>query len=134
MRYTTNLMILLWFQTADVDHGPSETGVIIPVLVTVFYEALCPDSKSFITKHLLPIMERGSRLVTVSLVPYGKAKVSIFYLTINISHLPLAMTVQFCFVLDFFLLLPVLVTWFCLVLDYLRFIISSKNVRSQYSD
>ncbi|XP_067001174.2 GILT-like protein 1 [Anabrus simplex] len=46
----------------------------VPIEVTVFYEALCPDSRSFITKQLLPAHEKAARLMNVVLVPYGKAQ------------------------------------------------------------
>ncbi|XP_013102066.2 GILT-like protein 2 [Stomoxys calcitrans] len=44
-----------------------------PVLVTVFYEALCPDSKHFITKQLVPSYRDASPLMDIIMVPYGKA-------------------------------------------------------------
>lgn len=46
-----------------------------PVVVTVFYEALCPDSKNFVIKQLLPTFYKAPALVEVQLVPYGKAEV-----------------------------------------------------------
>ncbi|XP_064535103.1 gamma-interferon-inducible lysosomal thiol reductase [Drosophila montana] len=48
-------------------------GAPLPVLVTVFYEALCPDSKYFITKQLLPAYKVAAPIMEVQLVPYGKA-------------------------------------------------------------
>jgi len=45
-----------------------------PVVITVFYEALCPDSRSFFTKQLLPTFEKLPHLIQINLVPYGKAK------------------------------------------------------------
>lgn len=44
------------------------------VHVTVFYEALCPDSRSFFVKHLLPTFERVPENMKVEAIPYGKAK------------------------------------------------------------
>ncbi|KAI8116425.1 hypothetical protein FF38_02923 [Lucilia cuprina] len=44
-----------------------------PVIVAVFYEALCPDSKHFIMKQLLPAYKEASPLMNVQLIPYGKA-------------------------------------------------------------
>uniref|UniRef100_A0A1B6K2I2 Gamma-interferon-inducible lysosomal thiol reductase n=1 Tax=Homalodisca liturata TaxID=320908 RepID=A0A1B6K2I2_9HEMI len=44
------------------------------VLVTVFYECLCPDSKSFIHNHLLPSFEKAPHLLQLHLIPYGKAE------------------------------------------------------------
>lgn len=47
------------------------------VKVTVYYEALCPDSKFFITLQLLPVVEKLTDSLIVDLVPYGKATVCI---------------------------------------------------------
>lgn len=44
-----------------------------PVVVQVFYEALCPDSKNFIVRQLVPTYERLPHLIEVRYVPYGKA-------------------------------------------------------------
>lgn len=44
-----------------------------PVLVTVYYEALCPDSKHFVVKQLQSTFERAPELIDVKLIPYGKA-------------------------------------------------------------
>ncbi|KAL6449299.1 hypothetical protein ACFW04_000727 [Cataglyphis niger] len=43
------------------------------VHVAVYYEALCPDSRSFILKQLGPTYRRLSANIEVELVPYGKA-------------------------------------------------------------
>lgn len=51
-------------------------STVPPIIVTVFYEALCPDSRSFFTKQLLPTFEKIPHLIQINLVPYGKAKVS----------------------------------------------------------
>jgi interferon, gamma-inducible protein 30 len=48
----------------------------IPVLVMVFYEALCPDSKNFIIRQLVPTFHKASHLIDIQLVPYGKATTS----------------------------------------------------------
>lgn len=45
------------------------------VHVAVYYEALCPDSRSFVLKQLGPTYRKLSASVEVELVPYGKAKV-----------------------------------------------------------
>lgn len=49
-------------------------SAVPPIIVTVFYEALCPDSRSFFTKQLLPTFEKIPHLIQINLVPYGKAK------------------------------------------------------------
>lgn len=46
-----------------------------PVLVTVFYETLCPDSKHFVVRQLEPTFGRAGAFMDVRLVPYGKATV-----------------------------------------------------------
>lgn len=45
------------------------------VMVSVYYEALCPDSRSFFVRHLLPVFEKMSSGLEVELIPYGKAEV-----------------------------------------------------------
>lgn len=42
-------------------------------MVTVFYEALCPDSKNFVLKQLTPTYEKLPDWVYIELIPYGKA-------------------------------------------------------------
>lgn len=59
-------------------HYQRAPGAPLPVLVTVFYEALCPDSKYFITKQLLPTYKAAAHIMEVQLVPYGKVKWNIF--------------------------------------------------------
>lgn len=44
------------------------------MVVTVFYETLCPDSKNFFVKQLTSTYKKLPHLVDVSYVPYGKAK------------------------------------------------------------
>ncbi|XP_020814276.1 gamma-interferon-inducible lysosomal thiol reductase isoform X2 [Drosophila serrata] len=44
-----------------------------PVLLSVFYEALCPDSKYFLTKQMLPTFIAISSILEIHLIPYGKA-------------------------------------------------------------
>nr|CAD7258227.1 unnamed protein product [Timema shepardi] len=94
LRYKILLLIvvvfILWqssrmlpsFSSSPLEAVPREPQLITaspisPVQVTVFYEALCPDSRSFFIKQLIPTFERASRLVDIVLVPYGKAKTEV---------------------------------------------------------
>ena len=43
------------------------------LLVDVYYECLCPDSKYFVLHELGPAVEKVGSLLTVRLWPYGKA-------------------------------------------------------------
>lgn len=42
--------------------------------ITVYYEALCPDSKFFIIYQLVPLLDAFRDRITIDLVPYGKAQ------------------------------------------------------------
>lgn len=44
------------------------------VKISVYYEALCPDSKFFITYQLVPVFEDLKDFLIVDLIPYGKAQ------------------------------------------------------------
>ncbi|KYQ47358.1 GILT-like protein C02D5.2 [Trachymyrmex zeteki] len=44
------------------------------VHVAVYYEALCPDSRSFVLKQLNPTYQKLLTNIEIELVPYGKAK------------------------------------------------------------
>ena len=48
------------------------------VHVVVYYEALCPDSRGFFVRHLLPTYEKLSKNMNVKTIPYGKAEVRTF--------------------------------------------------------
>lgn len=47
-----------------------------PVVVTVYYEALCPDSRNFVVRQLVPTFQKLPHLIDVAYVPYGKATTS----------------------------------------------------------
>ncbi|XP_073997426.1 GILT-like protein 1 [Rhodnius prolixus] len=47
------------------------------VRVTVFYECLCPDSREFFQKQLLPTIMKMPENITTELIPYGKASTEI---------------------------------------------------------
>ena len=45
------------------------------IVVDLYYEVLCPDSRSFVLYQLYPAWQTLSQIFTVNLVPYGKAYV-----------------------------------------------------------
>jgi len=45
------------------------------VNVTVFYEVLCPDSRSFVLRQLFPTWEKVSDIMDIHYRPFGKAHV-----------------------------------------------------------
>lgn len=47
--------------------------------MTVYYEALCGDSKRFITTQLAPNYEAFKDYVNIQFVPYGKASVGFLF-------------------------------------------------------
>ncbi|XP_030748377.1 gamma-interferon-inducible lysosomal thiol reductase-like [Sitophilus oryzae] len=47
------------------------------VKISVYYEALCPDSKFFIIYQLVPVFERLKDFLIIDLVPYGKAQTTV---------------------------------------------------------
>lgn len=52
------------------------SGVIEKLKLTIYYEALCPDSKAFIVSELYPSYEILKNYIKIDFVPYGFAKVS----------------------------------------------------------
>ncbi|XP_063702134.1 GILT-like protein 1 [Culicoides brevitarsis] len=57
------------FEEEQLDFKPAGA----PVVVTVFYEVLCPDSKNFVVKQLSTAYKKLPHLVDIAYVPYGKA-------------------------------------------------------------
>lgn len=47
-----------------------------PILVSVYYECLCPDSKNFILKQLKSAYSKLPDLMEIEFFPYGKATTS----------------------------------------------------------
>lgn len=47
----------------------------VPVVVGVYYEALCPDSKHFVVKQLKTTHDLAPQLIDIVFIPYGKATV-----------------------------------------------------------
>lgn len=50
----------------------------LQVNITVYYETLCPDSKAFILSMLYPNFPKLKDYISLRLVPFGKANVSIY--------------------------------------------------------
>lgn len=64
------------------------------IRISVFYEALCSDSRFFILKQLVPAYEALPGYITLDLVPYGKAQVyKTFILQVFVSN-------KFCLFID----------------------------------
>lgn len=57
----------------------SDPNVFKKVKISVYYEALCPDSKFFVKYQLLPVYEELQEYIILDLVPYGKAEVYLTY-------------------------------------------------------
>ncbi|GBP39822.1 Gamma-interferon-inducible lysosomal thiol reductase [Eumeta japonica] len=53
----------------------SEYVAVDKVNVTVFYETFCPGSRTFFKMQLGPAVQKLSRFINLSLVPYGNARV-----------------------------------------------------------
>ncbi|XP_050745658.1 gamma-interferon-inducible lysosomal thiol reductase isoform X4 [Drosophila biarmipes] len=69
------LKILLWNLPLPIlNNQRYYRGASMKVVVTVFYESLCPDSKYFLTKQLLPTFKVAESIMEVQLAPYGKAR------------------------------------------------------------
>ena len=43
------------------------------LVVDVYYECLCPDSRYFVLHQLLPAFQKVGSLMTIHMWPYGKA-------------------------------------------------------------
>lgn len=54
------------------------------VLVSIYYEALCSDSRNFILRQLLPVYNKASRIIEIDLIPYGKATVRVMFIYLKV--------------------------------------------------
>ncbi|KAG7205181.1 hypothetical protein KM043_018271 [Ampulex compressa] len=80
---SSKVWLILMQENIDTQAQLQEELVITPsqendhvtekVNVAVYYEALCPDSRNFFIKQLLPMYQSIPDNVQVELVPYGKA-------------------------------------------------------------
>ncbi|KAF0311142.1 GILT-like protein 1 [Amphibalanus amphitrite] len=59
---------------AAAEEDKTRVQAVAVVDVVVYYEAFCPDSRSFISDQLWPAYQRMPDTLRVELVPYGKAK------------------------------------------------------------
>ncbi|CAL8108584.1 unnamed protein product [Orchesella dallaii] len=56
--------------------GDNQSAIVLPITVSVYYEILCPDSKHFILKQLIPVWRKYINHLNVRLVPFGKGNVA----------------------------------------------------------
>ena len=73
-------------QSLTIPHHPSVLVVLSwnrafypttgKVVVDLYYEALCPDSRDFIFYQLFPAWQGLKDIFTINYIPYGKAYVS----------------------------------------------------------
>jgi len=56
--------------------GDNRSALFLPITVSVYYEILCPDSKHFILKQLIPVWKKYKKDLNVRLVPFGKGNVA----------------------------------------------------------
>ncbi|XP_057655434.1 GILT-like protein 1 [Diorhabda carinulata] len=83
-RYTKLLVLIItiiilyktfhYFQLTEDGNIEEEIEDIGKVTVSVHYEALCPDSKFFISHQLLPTYRDLTKFISLDLIPYGKAQ------------------------------------------------------------
>ncbi|KAF2358858.1 Gamma interferon inducible lysosomal thiol reductase GILT [Trinorchestia longiramus] len=66
------VVLCVAFLRVCVDAGDNETGAA-KVPVKVYFESLCPDSKSFFRRQLTPAYEQLQDIMDLSFVPFGKA-------------------------------------------------------------
>jgi len=53
--------------------GLLDPHVPAPIMIKVYYESMCPDSKYFVVHQLLPTIKQLPDIADFKLVPYGKA-------------------------------------------------------------
>lgn len=77
------LVLIFWkasshFNIFESDRQKSESNIgdnTEVIKVSVYYEALCSDSRNFIINQLAPAYEDLHEHIKLDFVPYGKAKV-----------------------------------------------------------
>ncbi|XP_045481512.1 gamma-interferon-inducible lysosomal thiol reductase-like [Harmonia axyridis] len=68
------LIIIIWGVIHFVYNRSLKFDLSDKIKLTVYYEALCTDSKFFITRQLGPLYEEMPDHIIIELVPYGKAE------------------------------------------------------------
>ncbi|XP_014206857.1 GILT-like protein C02D5.2 [Copidosoma floridanum] len=74
---SSKLWSLYGVQPEEVRELIEKQSVNQQILVNVYYEALCPDSRNFILKQLVPTFNSIEDYIELQLIPYGKAKTRI---------------------------------------------------------
>lgn len=58
--------------------------LVFQLLLSVYFESRCPDSKAFVLNQLRPALRLLPEHISLKLVPFGKARVSRIPLFIKI--------------------------------------------------
>lgn len=72
-------------EVSDVSVLPKNGNEKIIVALDVYYESLCPDSRSFFISELMPTVNKLSDYLQVNLIPYGRAETIENHDTIDFS-------------------------------------------------
>ncbi|GAB0096586.1 gamma-interferon-inducible lysosomal thiol reductase [Sergentomyia squamirostris] len=77
-------IVIFWLLIKQfLENRANELGEIVikpsglPVVVGVYYEALCPDSKHFVVKQLQATHDIAPQLMDIEYIPYGKASTTV---------------------------------------------------------
>ena len=62
--------------SVNIQQGSSNVTLGDKIVVDLYYEVLCPDSRDFLLYQLYPAWQTLSQIFTVNFIPYGKAYVS----------------------------------------------------------
>ena len=66
----------LTIQVSDVEERTDDR-----IVVDLYYEVLCPDSRAFVIYQLYPAWQRVKDIFSINYIPYGKAHVRLKLIT-----------------------------------------------------